>query len=311
MRRVKVVHHLAAVPIDAVQRLAAADEAVIGARPLPDHVWLDLMAAGRRPSGDDGDAGSLAVLVLDDDRLVGYGQLAEGNGSSTLAITGARTGDVTVADAVLDAVEAELGGGGDATVHWVVVGGDDEVSAVAHRHGYLPGRTLLQLRVPLPLDPSVLGRHVEVRGFRPGIDDDDWIAVNNAAFADHPEQGGWDRATLASRMAEPWFDPSGFVLHHRDGRLAAFCWTKVHPAAGGDPRLGEIYAIAVHPDFHGIGLGRSLTVAGLAHLHGAGISTGMLYVDQANEAALGLYLALGFTVHRADHVHVRHVRSQR
>mgnify|MGYP006273053803 CR=1 FL=1 len=155
------------------------------------------------------------------------------------------------------------------------------------------------MRRPLPLhEHSTL----TTRSFVPGVDEAAWLYVNNRAFANHPEQGGWDEATLRAREQEDWFDPAGFRLHERDGRLAAFCWTKVHRDQ--DPVLGEIYVIAVDPDFHGLGLGRAMTVAGLEHLAATGVSVGMLFVDADNTAAVTLYRGLGFEVYRTDRAYV-------
>ena len=163
------------------------------------------------------------------------------------------------------------------------------------------------MRAALPL-PTSSREPAVVRPFRIGEDEEDWLTVNNAAFADHPEQGGWTLDTVRQREQEPWFEPEGFLLHHRDGRLAAFCWTKLHRDES--PVLGEIYVIAVHPDFHGLGLGKAMTVAGLSSIVDRGVTHGMLYVDRANAAAYELYVRLGFTVHRTDRAFVGHVSRE-
>jgi mycothiol synthase len=148
------------------------------------------------------------------------------------------------------------------------------------------------MRRPLP---TGLPFTLVTRAFVPGRDDAAWLRVNQRAFAWNPEQGAWSHETLRSRFSEPWFDASGFLVHERDGRLAGFCWTKIHT-----PTLGEIYVVAVDPEFHGLGLGRALTLAGLDSLAKRGVTVGMLFVDADNTAAVSLYGALGFTVHRTD-----------
>lgn len=186
---------------------------------------------------------------------------------------------------------------------WVVTDPTAATDADANRRGLTQRRDLFQLRVTLPLaDAIASGAPVDTRSLRPGTDDESaWINVNNRAFADHPDQGDFTLDRLHDRMAEPWFDAAGFRLHERGGRLAAFCWTKIH--ADVTPTMGEIYVIGVDPDFQGLGLGRSMTVAGLSWLADHGQRIGMLYVDALNTPAVRLYESLGFTRHHTDRVY--------
>jgi mycothiol synthase len=181
---------------------------------------------------------------------------------------------------------------------------DDALDAVATDAGFEQWRDLFQMRCSLPVagerDPGFA-----VRPFTPA-DAAAFLAVNNRAFSWHPEQGNMTMDGLHARMAEPWFDADGFLLHEESGRLAGFCWTKVHGAdpSLGDPAMGEIYAIAIDPDFHGRGLGGPMTLAGLDWLARRGLEVGMLYVESDNHPAVRTYERLGFTVHHIDRAYV-------
>jgi len=175
--------------------------------------------------------------------------------------------------------------------------------------GYELARTTLQLRCPLPVpadrrpSPRADGSpppELDLRSFRPGLDDDAWLDVNRRAFSWHPEQGRWSGDDLRDRQLEEWFRADGFLVHDapgKPGRIDGFCWTKIH--ADHEPPLGEIYVIGVDPDDHGHGMGRALVLAGLDWLSDAGLQIGMLYVESDNEPALKLYRDLGFTEHLA------------
>ena len=187
-------------------------------------------------------------------------------------------------------------GGGEADLWIEAVGEADD--AIATTAGFAAYRELWQLRCPLPAAAS----NLEVRPFR-AADADNFLVVNNRAFAWHPEQGGMTRSDLASRQEEPWYDPAGFLVYEQDDRLAGFCWTKIHPDT--DPPMGEIYVIGVDPDFHGQGLGRPLTLAGLQYLADQGLTTGMLFVESDNDPANAVYSRIGFTRHQASRVYSR------
>jgi mycothiol synthase len=140
-----------------------------------------------------------------------------------------------------------------------------------------------------------------IRAFRPGTDDEAWVALNAKAFAHHPEQGSMTVADLRERQAEPWFDAAGFFLAWRGDRLAGFHWTKVHPARHGHPEpVGEVYVLGVDPAEQGDGLGKTLTLVGLSHLRDLGLSEVILYVDADNTPAVKVYAKLGFVKRSAD-----------
>ena len=149
---------------------------------------------------------------------------------------------------------------------------------------HLMGRPLAEADATDPALPD----GYSVRAFEPGRDDEAWVALNAAAFASHPEQGRISVADLRERMDQPWFDPAGFLLVEREGRLVAFHWTKVERAAG------EVYVVGVDPAEQGHGLGGPVTGLGIAHLARRGLAEVHLYVDGDNTAALRTYRRLGF-----------------
>ncbi len=260
---------------------------LLGVRPLSDHLWLDL-------NNEHGD-GFLVVTVADDGGILALAQISTANDSASLeAIVRRDLADATSVrnDVIETAVDSFRRGGGGKLLWWVDDAGESERD-LAERIGLSLDRELHEMRRRLPIEQHA---GISSRSFVPGVDEQAWLDVNNRAFADHGEQGGWTRDTLATRISEPWFDPEGFRLHEVNGRLAAFCWTKLHTDR--EPVLGEIYVIAVDPDFHGRGLGRQLTLAGLDSIAARGVTTAMLYVDADNVAAVGLYERLGFTIHR-------------
>ncbi|MGI9605218.1 MAG: mycothiol synthase [Acidimicrobiales bacterium] len=189
-----------------------------------------------------------------------------------------------------DAVALSRNVGPDA--HIWLHGSTEERDEMLADAGYVTDRALLQMRVTLPVEsPSVATTPLKE------TDIDELIAVNNRAFHWHPEQSGLTRGAFDSDRSQDWFEPEGVRLHRIDGALAGFCWTKIHeePEA-----LGEIYVIAVDPAFHGRGLGKPVTMAGLDWLTQQGLTIGMLYVESDNGAAVATYRGLGFDTHRID-----------
>ena len=175
--------------------------------------------------------------------------------------------------------------------------------ALAEKHGFTATRELWVMRrdVTESLPELTKDEAAQVRGYRPD-DEAELLRVNAEAFATHPEQGALDKAGLAERMAEPWFDAAGLLVVAEFGRMLGFHWTKQH-----SPELGEVYVVGIDPAAQGRGLGRTLTLAGLHHLADQGVREVLLYVESDNTPARKVYERLGFT-HAASDTHVQFTR---
>ena len=96
-----------------------------------------------------------------------------------------------------------------------------------------PVRELVQMRrslrdVPEPRIPE----GVRIRTYAGAADDAELLRVNNAAFAYHPEQGGWTAAQLDGAAQRTVVRPRGLVpgvrrSRHRPGRTG--CWASTGP----------------------------------------------------------------------------------
>ena len=323
MTRLEVRSHLDRAEVLDVFDLVDSATRHDGITPLSEHVMLHL-----RHGGDEDVRHVLARA--DDGRLCGYAHLdvtdlVEGPSAEMVVAPAMRRHDLgrAMVEELIGISERDVPGRG---LRLWAHGESEAAWGLAESLGFSRARVLWQMRRSLmsPLPDTPLPDGVQVRTFLPGIDDEAWLAVNAAAFADLPDQGGWTIDDLHRRIAESWFDPSGFLVATDDrGAIAGFHWTKVHGghhdhadthhdhseadhahlhAEGvehshghGHEALGEVYVIGVDPDHQGTGLGRALLVAGLRSLAARGLTQAMLYVDAANTPAIALYSSLGFT----------------
>lgn len=260
-----------------------------GRSPLSEHVWLHVR--------DGGDFEDQHIMAHDGERLLGYAHLdmtdlVDGP-SAELAV---RPNDRRLG--VGRQLVAQLLKMSHGELRLWAHGEQGGAADLAQSLGFNESRVLWQMRRSLlaTLDQIRLPDGVHLRTFEPARDAQPWLTLNQRAFAHLPDQANWESADLEKRMAEPWFDPEGFIIAEFADHICGFNWTKVHGHDHhGHERIGEIYVIAVDPAWHGKGLGRALTIAGLTHLRGLGLRQAMLFVDASNAAAIAMYEGLGFS----------------
>ena len=282
---ISVLTELSGTEIDSVLRLVADAEAVDQIRALNEAALLRLRRT--HPT-------TRHVLVSEQDELVGYAQLESGDewsaGQLVVSPHHRRQG---VGTQLLQRLIMES----NSPLRVWAMGDTAAAQALAATAGMARQRELLIMgrglddELPEPAVPS----GVQIRAFAPGQDEQEWLRVNAAAFANHPEQALIDLADLKDRMAEPWFNPDGFFVATRQGAMIGFHWTKQH-----QDQLGEVYVLGVAPWVSGQGIGKALLLTGLRWLQQQGCSRVKLYVEANHRAAIELYLTYGFTTASRD-----------
>ncbi len=316
----EVLGRLGLTDVQAVKALVDRATRTDGTAPLSEHVLLHLAAGG--------DADTRNLLSREGERVVAYAHLdvtdaVEGSSAELVVAPDARGRGYGRAF-----VQSLLEQSPDGRLRLWAHGDLAAAGRLASSLGFRRSRVLFQMRRSLAGEPFPevrLPDGVSVRTFEVGQDEQAWTDLNNRAFADHPDQGGWSLQEVALREREPWFDPKGFFLAERGGRLIGSHWTKVHGGHGGGephdhdghlrthpdsehhdhPPIGEVYIVAVDPAEQGRGLGPALTLLGLHSLRSRGLDSVLLYVDESNAAAVRVYENLGFTQHAVDVMYTR------
>src|SRR5579862_3015153 len=169
---------------DLLEVVAKAD----GHQPLGDQKWLDLIHGGAPHFC------AFLVVAPSLGQLAGYAQLS-GDGAGTwgleTAIHPEHRAEGQVLEALLEAVFDEVRSRDGGEVHYFVAKPTEDEDQLTTAAGFARWREVWQLRVSLPLPeaPRAGTPAVAVRAFRVGADEDGWLAMNNRAFAGHPEQG--------------------------------------------------------------------------------------------------------------------------
>lgn len=204
---------------------------------------------------------------------------------------------------LLAAAAASSDGDPDQILAWAH-GENPAADALLQHAGFTPVRSLYRMS----LDPALLpadGRDpltlptpqgFALRAFTPA-DSAGWVRANAAAFASHPEQGRITEADFALMREAAWFDPDDLILltGARDEVIGS-TWIKTVRESADAPVETELYAVGVHPDFAGRGLGRLLLDVTLARMAQHDPAQVTLYVDGENTRAVHMYEAAGFTI---------------
>lgn len=284
--------------LEAARALVAEASRADGSPPVSDQAML-AASRGQRElvlfSQDTTDAAPLAVGIIGDEEidLVVHPD-ARGRGIGTRAL-------------------ALLTEGVDTDFRAWSHGDNPAADTLLARSGFHPVRTLLRMHLALDRLPEAISETAGDQTWPAGLhavsydpssaaQREEWVNVNAAAFADHPEQGSVTTDDVQALEREPWFDPEDLILLYGQlddsadapDRLLGYAWVKTVREA--DSVESELYVLGVSPDAAGRGLGRRLLGAALHRMSEHQPTKITLYVDGENTRAVELYERSGFEV---------------
>lgn len=280
--------------------LIAACTAHDGHAPFEEHTLLTLDGTRQVPHA--------RVELTDAGQLAGCAVLSEGIDAWMVeaAVYPSLRGRGHGRQLLQEVTEHVASHGGGVVRSWVHGGGAaqqalaDVFRARVDRRLLVMERTLVDLPVARCQDGTVL----RTMDFADQAARDGWLALSNAAFQGHPDNGDWTRPELDWRLDAAWTDARRFPVAVDAFGLSAGAWTKIEPGS----TTGELYVVAVHPRAQGRRLGRLVVAVALRDLQAVGCLRAVLYVDATNTAALAPYTSAGFNVgveHRCLAINIR------
>ncbi len=155
------------------------------------------------------------------------------------------------------------------------------------------GRDLAQ-----PVPPAAVLPGISIRPWRmeSQAEQEAYVAARNRCFPEAPVTLGDWQYFLSSPLWAAGTCLAAFAGQQLVGSLAAY-WDDVENRQS-HQALGFTEYIFVLPEWRGRGIARALILGGLDYLRRSGLQQAVLEVKASNQAALGLYQALGYQVLR-------------
>jgi len=153
--------------------------------------------------------------------------------------------------------------------------------------------TFLLVREDLEVHDLSIPEGYEIRSFRPGMDEDAWCRVRNAAFSNLKGSETAITPEMVAKMPSEsdYLDGGMMILYEHDQPVGV---VRGSDDEYEDSPIMNIGPLAILPEYQGKGLGRILLRAAIKFSKEKGYKRCVLCVNADNEQAKALYLQEGF-----------------